>query len=73
MHARDPMEFLNKYSSYFCKRVANLFKLILNIEQTKVDEITIKSENEVYKFEKSVITSELTLKNLLTNLVREFL
>ncbi len=65
MHARDPHGILKQIFKLFLKRGGNFIQTnITKIEQTKNDETTISSENEKYKFEKSVIASGAFSKKL---------
>ena len=71
MHARDPHGILKRIFKLFLEKGGKFIQTnIEGIEQTKVDEITIKSENEEYKFEKSVIASGAHSKKL-TDLLGE--
>ena len=74
MHARDPHGILKNLFKLFIKKAESLFKQILKIlKQISVNETIIRSENEKYKFEKSVIASGAFSKKLLINLVKIFL
>ena len=65
MHARDPHGILKQIFRLFIKKGGKFIQTnITNIEQTTVNEIKIKSENEEYKFEKSVIASGAFSKSL---------
>ncbi len=65
MHARDPHGILKKIFKLFLEKGGKFIQTNIDgIEQTKFDEITIKSENEEYKFEKSVIASGAHSKKL---------
>ena len=58
MHARDPHGILKQIFKLFLKRGGKFIQTnIKSIEQSKIDETIIRSENEEYKFEKSVIAS----------------
>ena len=58
MHARDPHEILKQIFKLFLKRGGKFIQTnIKSIEQSKNDETIIRSENEEYKFEKSVVAS----------------
>ncbi len=58
MHARDPHGILKKIFKLFLNRGGKFIQTnIKSIEQSKNDETIIRSENEEYKFEKSVVAS----------------
>ena len=58
MHARDPHGILKEIFKLFLKKGGKFIQTnIKNIEQSKINETIIRSENDVYKFEKSVIAS----------------
>ena len=58
MHARDPHEILKQIFRLFLKRGGKFIQTnIKSVEQSKNDETIVKSENEEYKFEKSVVAS----------------
>ena len=58
MHARDPHGILKKIFKLFLNRGGKFIQTnITSIEQSKNDETIIRSENEEYKFEKSVVAS----------------
>ena len=58
MHARDPHGILKQIFKLFLKRGGKFIQTnIKSIEQSKNDETIIRSENEEYKFEKSVVAS----------------
>ena len=58
MHARDPHGILKKIFKLFLNRGGKFIQTnIKSIEQSKKDETIIRSENEEYKFEKSVVAS----------------
>ena len=58
MHARDPHGILKKIFKLFLNRGGKFIQTnITSIEQSKKDETIIRSENEEYKFEKSVVAS----------------
>ena len=68
------MEFLKKLFKLFIKKGGKFIQTnIKSIEQkTSNDETIIKSENEEYKFEKSVLHQEHFQKILQINLVKIF-
>ena len=58
MHARDPHGILKKIFKLFLNQGGKFIQTnITSIEQSKKDETIIRSENEEYKFEKSVVAS----------------
>jgi|TARA_B100001057_G_scaffold493367_1_gene587639 D-amino-acid dehydrogenase len=58
MHARDPHGILKQIFKLFLKRGGRFIQTnIKSIEQSKTDETIIRSDNEEYKFEKSVVAS----------------
>ena len=58
MHARDPHGILKEIFKLFLNRGGKFIQTnIQSIEQSKSDETIIRSNNEEYKFEKSVIAS----------------
>ncbi len=58
MHAKDPHGILKQIFKLFLKKGGKFVQTnIKSIEQSKNDETILKSENEEYKFEKSVIAS----------------
>ena len=58
MYARDPHGILKEIFKLYLKRGGKFIQTDINsIEQKSADETTIKSANEVYKFEKTVIAS----------------
>ena len=58
MHAKDPHGILKQIFKLFLEKGGKFVQTnIKSIEQSKNDETIIKSENEEYKFEKSVIAS----------------
>ena len=58
MHARDPHGILKQIFKLFLKRGGNFIQTnIESVEQSKNDETILRSENEQYKFEKSVVAS----------------
>ena len=64
MHARDPHGILKQIFKLFLKKGGRFIQSnIKSLEQTKINETIIRSENEEYKFEKSVISSGAFSKN----------
>ena len=58
MHARDPHGILKQIFRLFLNRGGKFIQTnIKSIEQSKTDETIIRSDNEEYKFEKSVVAS----------------
>ena len=58
MHARDPHGILKQIFKLYLNRGGKFIQTnIKSIEQSKTDETIIRSENEEYKFEKSVVAS----------------
>jgi len=58
MHARDPHGILKQIFRLFLKRGGKFIQTnIKSVEQSKNDETILRSENEEYKFEKSVVAS----------------
>ena len=58
MHARDPHGILKQIFKLFLNRGGKFIHTnIKSIEQSNTDETIIRSENEEYKFEKSVVAS----------------
>ncbi len=58
MHARDPHGILKQIFKLFLNKGGTFIQTnIKSIEQSKNDEIILRSENEEYKFEKSVVAS----------------
>ena len=65
MHARDPHGILKKIFKLFLDKGGKFIQTnIEKIEQSSINEITIKSEKDVFKFEKSVIASGAFSKKL---------
>ena len=65
MHARDPHGILKQIFKLFLKKGGKFIQTdIKSIEQTTFNETIIKSENDEYKFEKSVIASGAFSKKL---------
>ena len=58
MHARDPHGILKQIFKLFLDRGGKFIQTnIKSVEQSKNDETILRSENEEYKFEKSVVAS----------------
>ena len=65
MHARDPHEILKQIFKLFLKKGGKFIQTeIKSLEQRNINETIIKSENEEYIFEKSVISSGAYSKKL---------
>ena len=65
MHARDPHGILKEIFKLFLSKGGKFIQTnIKSIKQSTYDETTIRSENEEYKFEKSVIASGAFSKKL---------
>ena len=65
MHARDPHGILKQIFKLFLDKGGKFIQTnIKSIEQSTIDETVIRSENEEYKFEKSVIASGAFSKKL---------
>ena len=65
MHARDPHGILKEIFKLFLKKGGKFIQTnIKSIEQSTFDETILRTENEVFKFEKSVIASGAFSKNL---------
>ncbi len=65
MHARDPHGILKKIFKLFLDKGGKFIQTNINrIEQNKVNETILKSENDEYKFEKSVIACGAFSKKL---------
>ena len=65
MHARDPHGILKKIFKLFLNKGGKFVQEnIIEIKQTGENQTIIKSENEEYRFEKSVIASGAFSKNL---------
>ena len=65
MHARDPHGILKEIFKLFLKKGGRFIQTnIKSIEQSSIDQTIIRSENDVYKFEKSVIASGAFSKKL---------
>ena len=65
MHARDPHGILKKIFKLYLSKGGKFIQTNINsLEQTKINETIIKSENDEYKFEKSVIASGAFSKKL---------
>ena len=58
MHARDPHGILKKIFKLYLERGGKFIQTnVKNLEQININETVIKSENEEYKFEKTVVAS----------------
>ena len=65
MHAKDPHGILKEIFKLFLKKGGKFIQTnIKSIEQSKFNETLIKSENDEYRFEKSVIASGAFSKEL---------
>tara|TARA_B100000963_G_scaffold358300_1_gene382590 strand:+ start:450 stop:1709 length:1260 start_codon:yes stop_codon:yes gene_type:complete len=65
MHARDPHGILKQIFRLFIKKGGSFIQTnIKSIEQKTINETIVRSENEEYKFEKSVIASGAFSKKL---------
>ena len=65
MHARDPHGILKNIFKLFLKKGGKFIQAnIINIEQISYDETIVRSHNEEFKFEKSVIASGAFSKKL---------
>ena len=65
MHARDPHGILKEIFKLFLKKGGKFIQTnIKSIEQSTFDETILRTENEVFKFEKSVIASGAFSKKL---------
>ena len=65
MHAKDPHGILKEIFKLFLKKGGKFIQTnIKSIEQSKFNETLIKSENDEYRFEKSVIASGAFSKKL---------
>ncbi len=65
MHARDPHGILKEIFKLFLKKGGKFIQTnIESIKQSSFDETVIRSENEEYKFEKSIIASGAFSKKL---------
>jgi len=65
MHARDPHGILKKIFKLFLEKGGKFIQTnIKSLEQVNINETVIRSENEEYKFEKSVIASGAFSKKL---------
>tara|TARA_Y100000768_G_C23860505_1_gene625444 strand:- start:20 stop:949 length:930 start_codon:yes stop_codon:yes gene_type:complete len=65
MHAKDPHGILKKIFRLFLNKGGKFIQTnIKSIEQLKINETIVKTETEVYKFEKSVIATGAFSKNL---------
>ena len=74
MHARDPHGILKKIFKLFLKLGGKFVQTnIQNLEQISSKETAIRSKNEEYKFEKTVVASGGFQSNLLINWGKIFL
>ena len=65
MHARDPHGILKEIFKLYLKKGGKFIQTnVEGIEQSKINETVIKSDHEIYKFEKSVIASGAFSKKL---------
>ena len=65
MHARDPHGILKKIFKLFLERGGKFIQTeIKNLEQINSNQTAIRSENEEYKFEKTVVASGAFSKSL---------
>ena len=65
MHARDPHGILKKIFKLFLNQGGKFIQTnVTSLKQVNKNETVIKSENEEYKFEKSVVASGAFSKNL---------
>ena len=65
MHARDPHGILKEIFKLFLKNGGKFIQTnIKSLKQSKIDETVIKSENDEFKFEKTVIASGAFSKKL---------
>ena len=65
MHARDPHGILKKIFKLFLERGGKFIQTnVKAIEQININETVIRSENEEYKFEKTVVASGAFSKSL---------
>jgi D-amino-acid dehydrogenase len=65
MHARDPHGILKKIFKLYLERGGKFIQAhVKSLEQTNVHETVIRSENDEYKFEKTVIASGAFSKKL---------
>ena len=64
-HARDPHGILKKFFELFIDRGGKFIKTdVKSVQQTKIDETEITTENKKYKFEKSIIACGAFTKKL---------
>jgi len=64
-HARDPHGILKKFFELFIDRGGKFIKTdVKSVQQTKIDETEITTENKKYKFEKSIIACGAFSKKL---------
>ena len=65
MHARDPHGILKKIFKLFLERGGKFIQTnVKALEQININETVIRSENEEYKFEKTVVASGAFSKSL---------
>ena len=65
MHARDPHGILKKIFKLFLEKGGNFIQTtVKSLEQTSINETVVRSENDEYKFEKTVIASGAFSKKL---------
>ena len=65
MHARDPHGILKRIFKLFLEKGGNFIKTnVKSLEQTSINETVVRSENDEYKFEKTVIASGAFSKKL---------
>ena len=71
MHARDPHGILKKIFKLYLERGGKFVQTdIKNIKQININETALSSENEEYKFEKTVVASGAFSKSLTDQLER---
>tara|TARA_X000001036_G_C20284200_1_gene645572 strand:- start:19 stop:678 length:660 start_codon:yes stop_codon:yes gene_type:complete len=65
MHARDPHGILKKIFKFFLEKGGKFIQTnVKSLEQISINETVIRSENDEYKFEKTVIASGAFSKKL---------
>jgi len=65
MHARDPHGILKKIFKLFLEKGGNFIQTtVKSLEQTSINETVVRSDNDEYKFEKTVIASGAFSKKL---------
>ena len=65
MHARDPHGILKRIFKLFLEKGGNFIQTnVKSLEQTSINETVVRSENDEYKFEKTVIASGAFSKKL---------